>query len=223
MSWNTSKADFISYPFFPNNISRANLNAILELAKMIERINDINGSEDKPCCHNMEENDRKDIEPSTSSKYDFKPLPIENEEDIEDDSEDDSSDEDKIEHNKSKTEHNSEPDVIEQVKREHPSVFICNRLTFLIKTRYPIIWDTSSVAEPYEDCLFIALDRGKNPLIDMNEAAKISLQINTDQVIQKEIVEFLDGFRWKGIICTPYRMAINGENRFGFMFTLIND
>ena len=144
---------------------------------------------------------------------------IENEEDIEDDS----SEEDKIEHNKSKTAHNSEPDVIEQVKREHPSVFICNRLTFLIKTRYPIIWDTSSVAEPYEDCLFIALDKGKNPLINMNEAAKISLQINTDQVIQKEIVEFLDGFRWKGIICTPYRMAINGENRFGFMFTLIND
>ena len=86
MSWNTSKADFMSYPFFPNNISRANLNAILELAKLIERINDINGSEDKPCCHNMEENDRKDIEPSTSSKYDFNHLPIENEEDIESDS-----------------------------------------------------------------------------------------------------------------------------------------
>lgn len=117
-------------------------------------------------------------------------------------------------------------DEIEENKpttKEHPFVFICNRLTFLIKTRYPIIWDTSIVVESDEDCVFVALDKSKNPMIDMKEAAKLSTYINSNPEIQKEVKEFLEDTKWSGIVCSPYRMAYNGESRFGFMFTLIEE
>lgn len=121
-----------------------------------------------------------------------------------------------------KKETNKKDDQI-PVSREHPFVFISNRLTFLIKTRYPIIWDTSVIVESDEDCVFVALDKSKNPLIDMKESAKLSMYINSNPEIQKEIKEFLDGTKWSGIVCSPYRMAYNGESRFGFLFTLIEE
>lgn len=226
MDWNT-RDDFITSPFFTKNISRSDLNALLELLKLLGQINDMKKPEESNAYRHkpIDENDEKDIERFDPSKCHFKTFPI-TKEDIE--NEDDANEEqaeDEIDSNDNGSTnqpiHYSNHEM--PVKREHPSVFICNRLTFLIKTKYPIIWDTSVVVQSEEDCMFIALDKAKNPMIDMKEAAKLSLYINSNPEIQKEIKEFLDGSKWSGIVCSPYRMAYNGESRFGFMFTLISE
>lgn len=226
MDWNT-RDDFITSPFFTKNISRSDLNALFELLKLIGQINGMKKPEESNAYHHqIDENDEEDIEHFTPSrKHHFKPFPI-TKEDVE--SEDDVNegkveDETESNDNGSTNQKIHDSDYEMPVKREHPSVFICNRLTFLIKTKYPIIWDTSVVVQSEEDCMFIALDKAKNPMIDMKEAAKLSLYINSNIEIQKEIKEFLDGSKWSGIVCSPYRMAYNGESRFGFMFTLISE
>lgn len=106
----------------------------------------------------------------------------------------------------------------EEVK--NPFVFIANRLTFLIKTSQPIIWDTSTVATPSEDCIFVAFDKKKNPKLDMRLAAKIAHKVNMDMDIQDEIEEYLDGTKWETIYCAPHIMNLNGEDRLGFVFAV---
>ena len=216
MNWKTTEGDdFMSYPFFTKNISRSDLNAILELAKLIGRINGIKQPENKEYGRNIDDNDNEDLEPFTPSKCNFETLPF-TKEYTEDE-------EDEIEHNAHQKETNPEPYAEEHVKHEHPSVFICNRLTFLIKTKYPIIWDTSVVVESDEDCIFIALDKAKNPMVDMKEAAKLAMYINSNTEIQNEIKDFIEDTKWSAIVCSPYRMAYNGDSRFGFMFTMISE
>jgi len=103
---------------------------------------------------------------------------------------------------------------------KNPFVFIANRLTFLIKTTQPIIWDTSTMATPSEDCIFIAFNQHKNPQLDMRTAAKIAHAVNTDKDIQDEIEEYLEGTDWESIFCAPYIMNLNGEDRLGFVFAV---
>jgi len=114
------------------------------------------------------------------------------------------------------------PDSDYEVETEakNPFVFIANRLTFLIKTSQPIIWDTSTIATPSKDCIFVAFDKEKNPQIDMRVAAKIAHKVNIDMDIQDEIGEYLDGTEWETIYCMPHIMNLKGEDRLGFVFAV---
>ena len=107
-----------------------------------------------------------------------------------------------------------EPDV------KNPFVFIANRLTFLIKTTQPIIWDTSTIATPSKDCIFVAFDKNKNPRMDMRRAAEIAHKVNIDDDINNEIDEYFDGTKWKTIYCMPHVMNLKGEDRLGFVFAV---
>ncbi len=103
---------------------------------------------------------------------------------------------------------------------KNPFVFIANRLTFLIKTSQPIVWDTSTIATPSKDCIFIAFNQHKNPQLDMRRAAKIAHAVNMDKDIQDEIEEYLEGTDWESIFCAPHIMVLNGEDRLGFVFAV---
>lgn len=103
---------------------------------------------------------------------------------------------------------------------KNPFVFIANRLTFLIKTSQPIIWDTSTIATPSKDCIFVAFDKRKNPNLDMRLAAKIAHKVNIDMDIQQEIDEYFEGTEWETIYCMPHVMNLKGEDRLGFVFAV---
>ena len=111
-----------------------------------------------------------------------------------------------------------EDEEVPEVK--NPFVFIANRLTFLIKTSQPIIWDTSTIATPSKDCIFVAFDKKKNPNLDMRLAAKIAHKVNIDLDIQEEIDEYLEGTEWETIYCMPHIMNLKGEDRLGFVFAV---
>ena len=97
-------------------------------------------------------------------------------------------------------------------------VFMANRLTFLIKTRYPIIWDTSTVETIGNDIAFIALDEENNPQIDLKNATEIAMAINKDEVIQNEIEDYFKDTKWQSIYCAPFNMDVKGKRRLGFVF-----
>ena len=97
-------------------------------------------------------------------------------------------------------------------------VFMANRLTFLIKTRYPIIWDTSTVETIGNDIAFIALDEENNPQIDLKSATEIAMAINKDEVIQNEIEDYFKDTKWQSIYCAPFSMDVKGKRRLGFVF-----
>jgi hypothetical protein len=111
-----------------------------------------------------------------------------------------------------------EDEEVPEVK--NPFVFIANRLTFLIKTSQPIIWDTSTIATPSKDCIFVAFDKRKNPNLDMRLAAKIAHKVNIDMDIQQEIDEYFEGTEWETIYCMPHIMNLKGEDRLGFVFAV---
>ena len=111
-----------------------------------------------------------------------------------------------------------EEEEVPEVK--NPFVFIANRLTFLIKTSQPIIWDTSTIATPSKDCIFVAFDKRKNPNMDMRLAAKIAHKVNIDMDIQEEIDEYFEGTEWETIYCMPHIMNLKGEDRLGFVFAV---
>ena len=113
-----------------------------------------------------------------------------------------------------------EEDEEVETEAKNPFVFIANRLTFLIKTSQPIIWDTSTIATPSKDCIFVAFDKDKNPQIDMRSAAKIAHKVNIDMDIQDEIGEYLEGTDWETIYCMPHIMNLKGEDRLGFVFAV---
>lgn len=97
-------------------------------------------------------------------------------------------------------------------------VFIANRLTFLVKTRYPIIWDTSTMETIGDDIAFIALDEEKNPQIDLKNATEIAMAVNDDEMIQNEIEDYFKDTKWKSIYCAPFNMDVKGKCRLGFVF-----
>ena len=102
-----------------------------------------------------------------------------------------------------------------------PFVFIANNLTFLIKTKYPIIWDTSSIKQIDDDTMFVPIDINKTfPTPGFIDATKIAAQVMADKDIQGEIAEYLKDTKWSNILCGAAK-ATDGKgvkNRLGFFF-----
>ena len=100
----------------------------------------------------------------------------------------------------------------EEVK--NPFVFIANRLTFLIKTKLPIIFDTSIIETGINakvNYMSIAVDVNKTfPKIETeNDLAFIMREFNGSEEIQGEINEFLKDTEYDGIWAFPSTIVRN--------------
>jgi hypothetical protein len=105
-----------------------------------------------------------------------------------------------------------EEDRDENVK--NPFVFIANRLTFLIKTKLPIIFDTSIIETGINakvNYMSIAVDVNKTfPKIETeNDLAFIMREFNGSEEIQGEINEFLKDTEYDGIWAFPSTIVRN--------------
>ena len=100
---------------------------------------------------------------------------------------------------------NSVPKIEEYQK--NPFVFIANRLTFLIKTKQPIIFNTSMI-ESHDNYMDIAIDEKKTfpKLHNVNDVGIITNELNHDEEFLLEIKEYLDDTEWKSIFCFPIVM-----------------
>lgn len=105
---------------------------------------------------------------------------------------------------------NSVPKMKEQ---KNPFVFIANRLTFLIKTKQPVIFNTSMI-ESHDNYMDIAIDEKKTfpKLHNVNDVGRITNELNKDEELLTEIKEYLDGTEWKDIFCFPTIMNRGMEN-----------
>ena len=106
---------------------------------------------------------------------------------------------------------NSVPKIEEYQK--NPFVFIANRLTFLIKTKQPIIFNTSMI-ESHDNYMDIAIDEKKTfpKLHNVNDVGIITNELNHDEEFLLEIKEYLDDTEWKSIFCFPIVMNHGKEN-----------
>lgn len=106
---------------------------------------------------------------------------------------------------------NSVPKIEEYQK--NPFVFIANRLTFIIKTKQPIIFNTSMI-ESTDNYMDIAIDEKKTfpKLHNVNDVGIITNELNHDEEFLSEIKEYLDGTEWKSIFCFPIVMNHGKEN-----------
>lgn len=106
---------------------------------------------------------------------------------------------------------NSVPKMKEQQK--NPFVFIANRLTFLIKTKQPVIFNTSMI-ESHDNYMDIAIDEKKTfpKLHNVNDVGRITTELNKDEELLSEIKGYLDGTEWKNIFCFPVIMNQGMEN-----------
>lgn len=106
---------------------------------------------------------------------------------------------------------NSVPKIEEYQK--NPFVFIANRLTFIIKTKQPIIFNTSMI-ESTDNYMDIAIDEKKTfpKLHNVNDVGIITNELNHDEELLSEIKEYLDGTEWKSIFCFPIVMNYGKEN-----------
>ena len=104
--------------------------------------------------------------------------------------------------------------AIDQPSRRNPSVFIANRLTFLVQTMFPIVFDTSTMATD-SNALTVAIDEDKTfPRInDIDELGFIASEINRSDAIQKEIGEYLDDTEFSNIYCFPYTICDKRRER----------
>ena len=116
------------------------------------------------------------------------------EDDFEDDFDEDEDDEDE-----------------EETQKKDPFVFIANRLTFLIQTMFPIVFDTSTI-DTGANSMTIALNGTKTypKLGTIDDLGFITSEINRSSTIQKEIEEYLDGTGFSNIYCFPF--AIMGKH-----------
>jgi hypothetical protein len=107
--------------------------------------------------------------------------------------------------------------------KNDPSVFIANRLTFLIQTLQPIVFDTSSI-ETGKDFMTIALNQDKTfPKINtIDELGYITVQINNSPVVWDEIDSFLDeDGEYSSIYCFPTTMVNrDGDEVFAIKFVV---
>ena len=105
--------------------------------------------------------------------------------------------------------------------KNDPYVFIANRLTFLIQTLQPIVFDTSSI-ETGKDFMTIALNEDKTfPIINtIDELGYITAQINNSRTLADEIDKFLDeDDAYTNIYCFPTTMVNrDGDEVFAVKF-----
>lgn len=107
----------------------------------------------------------------------------------------------------------SEPPTSSGEAAKNPFVFIANRLTFLIKAGYPIIFDTSKI-KATEGSMYVPIDEKKTfPRIEnIDELGLITSQVNSDKTIQDEIAKFLDGTEYTNIYCFPDVLHMEEED-----------
>ena len=100
----------------------------------------------------------------------------------------------------------------EETQKKDPFVFIANRLTFLIQTLQPIVFDTSSI-DTKDNSITVALDVKKTfPRISSyDDLGYITCRINSSPTILNEIDNFIEDTNIKSIYCFPVRVV----NRHG--------
>ena len=101
------------------------------------------------------------------------------------------------------------------------SVFIANRLTFLIQTIQPVIFDTSSI-EVKDNTMTVAINEEKTfPKIgSIDELGFITCKVNCSPTIQRAIDEFLgDDCFYSSIYCFPTKTVDrHGKDVFAIKF-----
>lgn len=90
------------------------------------------------------------------------------------------------------------------VEKKNPFVYIANRLTFLIQTKFPLVFDTS-IIKTDEKSMTIAVNEGKTipKLNHIDELGFITSEVNRDEDIQKELEEYLDDTEYGKVYCFP--------------------
>ena len=111
-------------------------------------------------------------------------------------------------------EEDEEEDEQEDFPKKDPNVFIANRLTFLIQTKLPIIFDTSIIetgTTSKVDYMSIAVNTDKTyPKVETeNDLAFIMREFNGSEEIQGEINEFLKDTEYDGIWAFPSTIVRN--------------
>jgi hypothetical protein len=96
----------------------------------------------------------------------------------------------------------------EETQKKDPFVFIANRLTFLIQTLQPIVFDTSSI-KTKDNSITVAIDVKKTfPRISSyDDLGYITCRINDSSTIQNEIDNFIEDTDIGNIYCFPVRMT----------------
>lgn len=99
------------------------------------------------------------------------------------------------------------------VAKKNPFVYIANRLTFLIQTKFPLVFDTS-IIKTDEKSMTIAVNEGKTipKLNHIDELGFITSEVNRDEDIQKELEEYLDDTGYGNIYCFPSFTEDEGED-----------
>lgn len=101
------------------------------------------------------------------------------------------------------------------------SVFIANRLTFLIQTIQPVIFDTSSI-EVKDNTMTVAINGEKTfpKITSLDELGFITCKVNCSPTIQRAIDDFLgDDCFYSNIFCFPTKTVDrNGKDVFAIKF-----
>lgn len=99
----------------------------------------------------------------------------------------------------------------EETQKKDPFVFIANRLTFLIQTIQPIVFDTSNI-EVTSNSLTIAVNWEKTfpKIASIDDLGFITSQINASPIVIQEIEEYLKDTGFSNIYCFPF--AIMGKH-----------
>ena len=98
--------------------------------------------------------------------------------------------------------------------KKNTSVFIANRLTFLIQALQPIVFDTSLI-ETDKNSMTIAINESKtHPRItSLDDLGFLTSSVNSSQMVREEIKNYLDGTEFSNIYCFPSTI----ENKDGEM------
>lgn len=88
--------------------------------------------------------------------------------------------------------------------KKNTSVFIANRLTFLIQALQPIVFDTSLI-ETNKNSMTIAINENKTfPRISsLDELGFITSEVNASRILAEEIESYLNGTNFSNIYCFP--------------------
>lgn len=118
-----------------------------------------------------------------------------------------------------------EDEVDDEEPVKDPYVFIANRLTFLIQTLQPIIFDTSIIETGIHakvNYMSIAVNTDKTyPKVEtVNDIAWVMRECNGSREIRNEINEFLEGTEYGDICIFPSTIKRNGQEIPAVRFVL---